>query len=145
MRSSAMASPPSMPPCHPRRAEEIWSSFFIQERSMIPPHIENYHDIIKAFFYHGKHCFLTGSEVEVAIRENFAEIFGMVVSVSHGLNSLLHSMLERSQPSPEKRLITTTATSANAFAPSASSGESSGSTVIPGAAPFSYWCWISVR
>ena len=37
--------------------------------------VENYHDIIEAFFYHGKHFFLTGSEIEVAIRENFAGNF----------------------------------------------------------------------
>ena len=37
--------------------------------------VENYHDIIEALFYHGKHCFLTGSEVEVAIWENFAGNF----------------------------------------------------------------------
>ena len=37
--------------------------------------IENNSDVFEALLYHSKHCFFTGSQIEISIRENFSRNF----------------------------------------------------------------------
>ena len=135
---SAVARPPSIPPCHAISTDWISSQSLNHFVSTIPPTFITTITCGNAFFTFSTMAFSAFVRQKSPFSKIFADSSEFLFSSPSRTYPSCAASHFLSHPSPEKRQIVITAVSVYSRASFRSSSGSSGSTVIPGTAPSAY-------